>query len=77
MIEIVIRYKNMYYLNYLFTVMSKKIPKFQETLEARGSRKKKQKSAEYYKQRQFIIVLYRLNHRLLNKQLKWKIYPKS
>ncbi|CAH0384883.1 unnamed protein product [Bemisia tabaci] len=32
-------------------VMSKKIPKFQETIESRGSRKKKPKSAEYYKQR--------------------------
>ncbi|KAG8276968.1 Zinc finger HIT domain-containing protein 1 [Homalodisca vitripennis] len=31
-------------------VMSKKAPKFQETLESRG-RKKKTKSAEYYKQR--------------------------
>lgn len=31
-------------------VMSKKAPKFQETLESRG-RKKKSKSAEYYKQR--------------------------
>lgn len=30
--------------------MSKKAPKFQETLESRG-RKKKTKSAEYYKQR--------------------------
>uniref|UniRef100_A0A1B6C4W7 HIT-type domain-containing protein n=1 Tax=Clastoptera arizonana TaxID=38151 RepID=A0A1B6C4W7_9HEMI len=31
-------------------VMSKKVPKFQETLESRG-RKKKTKSAEYFKQR--------------------------
>lgn len=31
-------------------VMSKKVPKFQETLE-RGGRKKKARSAEYYKQR--------------------------
>lgn len=32
-------------------VMSKKVPKFQETLESRGGRKKKTRSAEYYKQR--------------------------
>lgn len=33
-------------------VMSKKVPKFQETLDSRGvGRKKKTKSAEYYKQR--------------------------
>jgi len=32
--------------------MSKKVPKFQETLDNRsGSRKKKTRSAEYYKQR--------------------------
>ncbi|XP_023716005.1 zinc finger HIT domain-containing protein 1 [Cryptotermes secundus] len=32
-------------------VMSKKVPKFQETLESRGGRRKKARSAEYYKQR--------------------------
>ncbi|KAF7406287.1 hypothetical protein HZH68_005656 [Vespula germanica] len=32
-------------------VMSKKVPKFQETLDNRGGRKKKTRSAEYYKQR--------------------------
>ncbi|XP_046388833.1 zinc finger HIT domain-containing protein 1 [Ischnura elegans] len=32
-------------------VMSKKVPKFQETLDARTGRKKKTRSAEYYKQR--------------------------
>jgi len=32
-------------------VMSKKVPKFQETLESRGGRRKKTRSAEYYKQR--------------------------
>jgi hypothetical protein len=33
-----------------FLVMNKKAPKFQETLDAKsGSRKKKSKSAEYYK----------------------------
>ncbi|XP_067010712.1 zinc finger HIT domain-containing protein 1 [Anabrus simplex] len=32
-------------------VMSKKVPKFQETLDNRGGRKKKARSAEYYKQR--------------------------
>lgn len=31
--------------------MSKKAPKFQETLDSRGVRKKKTRSAEYYKQR--------------------------
>jgi len=31
--------------------MSKKVPKFQETLESRGGRRKKTRSAEYYKQR--------------------------
>lgn len=35
-----------------FTVMSKKVPKFQETLDSRDvGRKKKTRSAEYYKQR--------------------------
>ncbi|XP_011302407.1 zinc finger HIT domain-containing protein 1 [Fopius arisanus] len=32
-------------------VMSKKAPKFQESLDGRGPRKKKTRSAEYYKQR--------------------------
>ncbi|XP_012242001.1 zinc finger HIT domain-containing protein 1 [Bombus vosnesenskii] len=32
-------------------VMSKKVPKFQETLDNRGGRRKKTRSAEYYKQR--------------------------
>ncbi|KAG5311970.1 ZNHI1 protein, partial [Acromyrmex insinuator] len=37
---------------FLIIVMSKKIPKFQETLDNRSnSRKKKTRSAEYYKQR--------------------------
>lgn len=39
---------NLIYIN--FAVMSKKAPKFHETLESRG-RKKKTKSAEYFKQR--------------------------
>lgn len=38
--------------NFFMLVMSKKVPKFQETLDNRGgSRKKKTRSAEYYKQR--------------------------
>jgi zinc finger HIT domain-containing protein 1 len=39
------------YNNFFVSVMSKKAPKFQETLDSRGVRKKKTRSAEYYKQR--------------------------
>lgn len=39
-------------IDFLILVMSKKVPKFQETLDNRGgNRKKKTRSAEYYKQR--------------------------
>lgn len=44
--------KKIYNENTFVSVMNKKVPKFQESLDNRGvNRKKKTRSAEYYKQR--------------------------
>lgn len=36
-------------------VLNKKAPKFLDTIESKGGRRKKEKSAEYYKQKYVII----------------------